>query len=283
MSYPYVAAYHDYGPRKGPALAFVVHMAEGGGTVGFLSRANARGVSVHYVIEYSGRIVQMLSEDHASGSIDPTLLRTTDDPDHLFGVTAARAALGAWWRDPNSAVISLEIEGFAGAGPAAVQLAALAKLAADVRSRHAGIGMLGHRDFAEYKACPGRHIDWPALGGHGPSGKVPDVTDIDVARVDPVILDVPAGAKILNLDGSVRFTSTGGRVNVVSPFVSTSAGGTALRAIVWTEGAPSPALLLAIYGNAATNVRPGADCAPKVAAETARLKAKIVTAVENVT
>lgn len=168
MIYPFVQAHSDYGVRKGPALAFIIHMAEGGGTVGFLSRENARGVSVHYVIEGSGRIVQMLLESHASGSIDPTKIRTSNGPDP-YGATAARAVLGAWASDPNSACLSVEVEGFASVGPNALQDVALFKLVTDIRTRHPDIGLLGHRDFADYKACPGEYIPWKILGGHGPA------------------------------------------------------------------------------------------------------------------
>ena len=170
MTYPFVQAHNDYGLRKGPVRAFVIHMAEGGGTVGYLDTngtAPPRGVSVHYVIERTGRIVQMLLETHTSGSINPQDIRTTDDADGFYGVTDAKAVMGAWWGDPNSAVISVEVEGYAATGPSPVQATALVRLVNDVRSRYPGIGLLGHRDFADYKACPGKHIDWHALGGHG--------------------------------------------------------------------------------------------------------------------
>jgi len=172
VTYPFVQATFDYGPRRGPALAFVVHMAEGGGTVGYLSREPARGVSVHYVIEYTGRIVQMLLEGHASGSIDPSNIRTSDDPDGFYGVTAAEAVMGSCWSNPNAACISVEIEGFAASGPNAAQHGSLRTLVDDVRSRYPAIGLLGHRDFADYKACPGRLIHWTELGGHGPRENV---------------------------------------------------------------------------------------------------------------
>ena len=67
MTYPYVQAYNTYGPLKGPVLGFVIHMAEGGGTVGFLAGPNARGVSVHYVITRTGQIVQMLPRGSGIG------------------------------------------------------------------------------------------------------------------------------------------------------------------------------------------------------------------------
>jgi N-acetylmuramoyl-L-alanine amidase-like protein len=167
MAYPFVQARYDYGPRNALVHGFVVHMAEGGGTVGFLAGNPARGVSVHYVIESSGRIVQMLREDHASGSINPAEIRETDDADGFYGRTAAVSVLGSWADDPNVVVISVEIEGFAANGPNAAQHGSLRTLVADVRTRYPGIGLLGHRDFADYKACPGKLIHWEDLGGHG--------------------------------------------------------------------------------------------------------------------
>jgi hypothetical protein len=169
MTYPFVKAYAQYGRRKGPVKAFVVHMAEGGNTVAYLAKANPRNVSVHYVIERTGRIVQMVPESDASGSINPNDLRLTDDSDGFYGVTAAKAVMGEWWRDPNAAAITLEIEGFAAYGPNAAQSASLRVLVDDVRSRFPSMGLLGHRDFTSRKACPGKLIHWDELGGHGPA------------------------------------------------------------------------------------------------------------------
>lgn len=166
MAYLFVPAYHKYGIRRGPVRAFVVHMAEGGGTVGFLSRPNARGVSVHYVIERTGRIVQMLHEREASGSINPNDLRTTEGP-APYGAKVRREVMADWDNDPNSAVISLELEGFAADGPNGAQTTALVRLVDDVRGRFPAMGLLGHRDFQDYKACPGTEIPWGMLGGHG--------------------------------------------------------------------------------------------------------------------
>lgn len=165
MSWPFVQARYDYGRRTAPVLGFVVHMAEGGGTVGYLARSPARGVSVHYVVESSGRVVQMLLESHASGSINPNDIRTTDDA-VLYGISSARAVLGSHVTDPNSAVISVELEGFAREGPNDPQVIGLQALLADVRRRYPRIGLLGHRDFQDVKPCPGRLIPWPLLGGH---------------------------------------------------------------------------------------------------------------------
>lgn len=202
MNYPFVQAYHDVGVRKGPVLGFIIHMAEGGGTVGYLSRANLRGVSVHYVIERSGRTVQMLLETHAAGSIDPDRIRTTEGPSP-YGASAARAALGAWAHDPNAATLSVEIEGYAADGPNPDQVTALRALVTDLRSRYPAIALLGHRDFADYKACPGVLIPWAALGGHGPSSMgsmeesmFPVVTVVPLVAPSPRKFVIAAGVTV---------------------------------------------------------------------------------------
>jgi hypothetical protein len=178
MTYRMVPARYDYGVRKAGALAFVVHMTEGNGTeddVRYLANQPLRGVSVHYVIVNTGEIVQMLPESHASGSINPNELRTTNDaaytsPDGAkvtYGATVRKAILGVWDRDPNSAVISCEVGGHAVDGPNKAQSEALARLLADVRTRHPGLPVLGHRDFTSTKGCPGHRVLWASLGGHG--------------------------------------------------------------------------------------------------------------------
>lgn len=193
MSYPFVPSFHDAGLRRGPIRGFLVHMAEGGGTVGYLSRPNTNGVSVHYVIEYSGQIVQMLVESHMHTSIR---IRNLDGSSAIrqgtgadgFGVANARAVLGDWYDvkstlGPNHSTIAVEVEGFANAltatqrqnhpradplgGPNDAQSTSLVRLVEDVRARNTSIrGNTGHRDH-NVKACPGPRIPWAALGGHG--------------------------------------------------------------------------------------------------------------------
>jgi hypothetical protein len=206
MTYPFVQAFHDLGKAKGPRLAFVVHMAEGGGTVGYLAKRNPNGVSVHYVIERSGRIVQMLREDHMHASINTRDIRTSDDPDGFYGKTARTAVMGTWGTinqgtsGPNHASIAVEIEGVAKDGPNADQTAALARLYRDLQSRHPGIRSLGHRDFADYKACPGRKVAWDLVGGHGTEGAAMpglDLRPIPGSPITTIVVDVPKGTEVI--------------------------------------------------------------------------------------
>lgn len=216
MTYPFVAAAFDYGPRRVAVRAFLVHMAEGGGTVGYLAGSPARGVSVHYVIEYGGRVVQMLSEGHVSGSVNPSALRTTDDADGFYGVTAARKVMGPQWADPNPGVISVEIEGFARDGPDPKQAAALVALVDDVRSRHPGFGLLGHRDFTDQKACPGQHIAWDDLGGHGGSSPM-GISVTLPAAAEIGRLAVAGGTEALRLSDGAHVTLTTASVRQAIP------------------------------------------------------------------
>jgi hypothetical protein len=179
MTYRVVPARYDYGVRKGPALALAIHMTEGDGSmsdVNYLANQPLRGVSVHYVIVNTGEIIQMLPESHASGSINPNELRTTNDaaytsPDGArvtYGASVRRAILGVWDRDPNSAVISCEVGGHAVDGPKGAQSAALAKLVAGRADapRRASRHSVTATSPAQRRAQDTRSC-WASLGGHG--------------------------------------------------------------------------------------------------------------------
>ena len=162
QSIPYPARF-DYGSRSGrPTLGIVWHMAEGQDVAQYLSRDPARGVSVHYTIERQttrwedGEVVRCLPEGRISGSINPDTIRRADDPDGYYGASFARSALGAWWSNPNVAVISVEVAGRAQDGPTSAQVGSMVALFEEVSRRYDGIDPLAHRDLQDVKACPGR-------------------------------------------------------------------------------------------------------------------------------
>jgi hypothetical protein len=112
-----------------------------------------------------------------------------------------------------------------------------------------------------------------------------DDVDVDVTGTDPLLVDIPQGAKVLNLDGSARLTAQAARTGVYSPFTTTSTGGTALRAIVWTAADPKPDLMLAVYAGAIENPRPPAgtvDCTSQVKAEHDKVKGQAVAAAQAI-
>lgn len=240
MPFDYVPAHYDYGRRTRPALALILHMAEGGNTVAYLAKPNPNKVSVHYVVERTGRIVQMLGEDRISGSIRPTDIRRTDDPPYtmgdgtvvVYGATAAKAALERYWSDPNTVVLSCEIEGFAAQGPSAAALAGLRELVADIRTRYPDIALLGHRDFADYKRCPGTLIPWGPLGGHG----VP-LPDTDTGGDDMQIIVKAEDWQAVDGNGVLRTTPDRG-----APIAARMLDGRVIRSIaeVYTRQPGTP-------------------------------------------
>lgn len=131
----------------------------------------------------------------------------------------------------------------------------------------------------------------PAGGQSGGGNQGDIVTDIDVTSTGAELVDLPAGTAVLNLDGSARLSLPTARQDVLSPFGSTSSGGTALRAIVYSRPAPDPDLLLAVYSHDVDNARPypppappppPADCTVEVQAEHDRVKALAVAAAEAI-
>src|SRR5207249_4473675 len=91
-----------------------------------------------------------------------------DDTDGFYGATTAKKVLGSYWSDPNRVCISVEIEGFAADGPNPAQMESLAQLGIYLQSKLPTLkGNLAHRDFQNYKACPGHKIPWNSIGGHG--------------------------------------------------------------------------------------------------------------------
>jgi hypothetical protein len=254
MSYPFVPAYWDnYGPRKGPLLGIGLHMAEGGGTVGYLDKIGTippRGVSVHAVCDRAGVVTQMLKWTDASGSLNPGD-RSTEKG--YYGHSVLVAVLGDWWTDPNSAIVSMEIEGMAATGPNALQVPAVIAWGLDMRRMFATIrGAFGHADQTDTKGCPGTTAAMKAIfagiGGHGlfvtppqtstvaPAGSTGG-TDVSIATAGVKLtsdhiatftaatpyLDAPAGKSI----------GAGSRVGYIVPYIGDSAG---FAAVIVTTG-----------------------------------------------
>jgi hypothetical protein len=226
LAYKWVAA-PDNWPRNGTAIkATTIHMAEGGGTVSWLTRND--GNSSHYVVEYDGRVVQMVLEARAAGSINPAQVRTTDDAPYTYGgesirygVTAAKKVTGTHWSNPNACVIAIEVEGFAANGPNPDQRDALKRLVADIRRRRGPLGVLGHRDWQDYKACPGHKVPWIDYGGHGSMQSATPAPEDPVGlhlkllgTVDDTPLDAFRKAKISGTGHSIFNVATAGRVTV---------------------------------------------------------------------
>lgn len=159
-TYDFVRArYYTPGGCPSPR-AIVLHMAEGGGTVGWLTHPTNDNSST-FVIEYSGRVVQMVEDGDAAHSLHwDTSHWTASTCGGIFDDKWAKDLLGAaGTADPNGYLIAIEMEGFAKDGPNPAQVKALISLIADLRHRMPSLrGLLGHRDFMGYKACPGCHV-----------------------------------------------------------------------------------------------------------------------------
>ena len=169
MAYPFVQARWYTKGAMTEARAVIWHMAEGWGTVGYFERT-ARNVSSHFVIERTGRIVQMVALTDASHTqhvqFDP------DDADAedcgIYSEAVGRAVLGTGWVDVNRYAVGIEVEGFRADGPNAAQVESIAELAAYLRRTLPTLrGALGHRDVQDYKGCPGCKFPWARVGGHG--------------------------------------------------------------------------------------------------------------------
>lgn len=226
LAYKWLAAESWPRPDGAGIRAIAIHMAEGGGTAGWLTRID--GNSSHYTVEYSGKVVAQVHEERAAGSMNARLTRGTNDPVYsflgeriIYGRTALNRCLGAFATNPNAVVIAIEVEGFENAGPNTAQRAALAKLVADIRRRRGPKPCIGHRDQQSYKDCPGKRIPWIDYGGHavttlGTGGL--DVTPLTINDQNPLLIDVAPG-NIYDLDGTTVLKTISERVNAkLSPF-----------------------------------------------------------------
>jgi hypothetical protein len=149
--------YTPGGMREVRAAAW--HFAQGGGTDTWLTRLDgAQGNnSCHIVIKYDGSIRQIVEFDDASWSLHISWDADSNDaPDYnIFALRYVKEALGAGWSDPNRYIVAIEIEGFFQTGANAAQRRTIVALARFLEANYPKLVHLGHRDFQDYKPCPG--------------------------------------------------------------------------------------------------------------------------------
>lgn len=138
------------------------HMAEGGGTDTWLTRKDGRqgNNSCHIVVKYDGSIRQLVEFDDAAWSLHNSIDADTNDASDfgIFDFKYVRAALGSGYPDPNRYIIAIEVEGFFDSGPNTAQKRTIRLLAAFLEGQYPKAVHLGHRDFQDYKPCPGRYL-----------------------------------------------------------------------------------------------------------------------------
>lgn len=278
----------DHGPRGGAPLAICWHMAEGFNVALYLSRNPARGVSVNATVEGNGEIILMVPPTHIAGSINPRTLRTGDDPNGFYGRTARRTVLGSRETDPNRWVYAVEVAGKAVDGPNAVQKKAIAELTAYVRKMFPAMrGALGHRDFQDVKRCPGFEFPWDAADGHGlfkaaptPEEAKPMAT-VNYDKDRPMVCTVKKGADLYDAPDGRMLAETGEERE--EDYLGTTADGRFHLVSAIVNGQKRTAFISKGAMAGIPRDKPGAvDCAPLVTAETARVKAAAVAAVEAV-
>lgn len=207
MAYPFVAARYFTPHAIVEVRAVLWHMAEGYRTVGYLTHPPSNN-SAHFVIERTGRIVQMVKLTDASHSarvaIDP------DDADAedcgIYSDDVSRAVLGTGWSDINRYLVAVEVEGFRADGPNTDQVDAIAALGEYLRAALPTIrGNLGHRDVQDYKGCPGCKFPWNRIGGHGLFVEV----DVNPNLLRPALLCAVKGPVTLYADPDRRAALSG--------------------------------------------------------------------------
>jgi hypothetical protein len=225
MTYPFLRAkYYTVGGIV-QVRAFLWHMAEGYGTASWLTHPSNNN-SAHFVIEKTGRIVQMVKLTDAAHSAHVAYDaddRDASDCGGLYSDVMARRVLGTGWLDVNAYVIAIEVEGYRAQGPNYAQKIAIRELYRFLRGYFPKVrGNLGHRDVQDYKSCPGCLFPWASIDGHGlfavapPLPTAPDTSTEDSMRsfgvyLKPTTTTVKSGTWLYDSDS---LASSAGNVQV---------------------------------------------------------------------
>lgn len=161
--------------------AAVWHFAQGGGTDTWLLHPTNDNSS-HIVLKYDASIRQMVSLHDASHSLH---IDRPDGPpgpgdDGLFSLDSVQRVLGTGWANPNTQIVTIEIEGYAANGPSAEQRTTIQLLARYLESLFPNLKHLGHRDFQDYKPCPGPYIFNEVLPHAGRLTAITQETEVSV-------------------------------------------------------------------------------------------------------
>ncbi len=248
-------------------------------------------VSVHYTVEQEsdrwqdGEVVRCLAEDRISGSINPRTIRRGDDSDGCYGASHAKAALGTYWPEtsPNCLVISVEVAGFAKDGPTEAQQRSMVALWDELRGRYPRVIPLGHRDWQDVKACPGRtaamKAAFAAMGGHGTSySEVRDVSTRDYASGR--ICTVRDGARLYDYPGGLAIGTVDAPLD--RDFLGSDRSGEYVLIGSVLDGKPRTAWVKA---KAVSDIRsapvPSPDCSDAVAAERERIATAVLAVIRT--
>jgi hypothetical protein len=254
LSYWQAPKYTPSGIREIRAIAW--HFAQGGGTDTWLTRQDGRqgNNSCHIVVKYDGSIRQIVEFDDAAWSLHNSIDADSHDaPDFgIFAFRYVREALGSGYSDPNRYIIAIEVEGFFDNGPNAAQKRTIRLLAAFLEREYPKAVHLGHRDFQDYKPCPGKYLFTNLLphasrfsAGEPISGDDPMLSFRVLGPADGTVT-IAASRGIVNLlDGQatippIRSFDTAARIGLYVPYGDGEGRQTGY--LIGYEGAPYIAL-----------------------------------------
>jgi hypothetical protein len=191
---------------------FAWHFAQGGGTDDWLTRTDgAQGEnSCHVVIKYDGSIRQLVRLTDASWSLHWSTAGNVTDFG-IFSIPQTRLLIP--YNNPLRYIIAMEVEGYWATGPNDAQRKTILDLARWLESQFPKAVHMGHRDFQDYKACPGPSLFTNMLPHHGrltrdtqeePTIMGVPVTLPDRASAGSIVL--PKGTNAINLVTEKHYT-----------------------------------------------------------------------------